>query len=456
MSTHPLVHEAPREGHTDDTLHAKNLATGPEANKERTTAQTNPTIVPPPSHGNPAVTSAGVTGPGNVATSSHPAAAGPHPPVDATHNTEKVIPVPNAPVSGTAPSNRLKQLERGELTILTDMLQHSYSNKDTFIVIPTTEEDDPHHPHHQAHNTQTSGDKALAKDVKKDQENLDKLKNRSNYVFKKIARALLKRNAAWGLHDHDHSHIVAAALFVPPARNPSQNANQLRLEDPKINEGQASHYVPLAKLFTKKNPKQLVLLGPSLIKRVRLELRLFDTAMTVHQRPDVGFLYFFGDLKTGLNNRDSSGPADQALTQHQNPQAVIAGNTDLQNHHANTLLQELGKQYPMQVTAERYRDNKRFLMLLQNGFQEIDKVQGFRERYAEGEAKVIAPGIGEKKVAHGEKGPDHVYESCFLSLVRGIYPSLKNEENDVRGVVAQKQADGVISDPKTVLPPAHV
>jgi len=49
-----------------------------------------------------------------------------------------------------------------------------------------------------------------------------------------------------------------------------------------------------------------------------------------------------------------------------------------------------------------------------------------------------------------------VYESCFITLTKGFYPSLKNVENDVRGIVAQKQASGIISDPTTVIPPAHV
>jgi len=194
-----------------------------------------------------------------------------------------------------------------------------------------------------------------------------------------------------------------------------------------------------------------------LIKRIRLELRLFDTAMTIHQRPDVAFLYFFGDLKTGnIMKNDPNGPADQSLIQDKNPMPVLDDNVTHRSQNMNTLLQELEKRFPMQVTAQRYRDNDRFLLLLQSGFQEIDKVQGFRQRGAEGDAHIIAPVIGTKQIAHAKQGPDFVYESCFITLAKGIYPSLKNVENDVRGIVPQKQAQGIISDPTTVMPPACV
>jgi len=292
--------------------------------------------------------------------------------------------------------------------------------------------------------------------VKKDQEHLDKLNSRRDYIFKKIARSLVKRNAAWGLYDPTNTHIVAAALMIPPSKEYHQNPNQLRLEDPNIDVGHADHYVPLAKLFTKKNPKQLILLGPALIKRIRIELRLFDTAMTVHQRPEVAFLYFFGDLKTeGHNAQDPNGPVDKSLTQHANPQNVLDQKEHFYSQNVSTLLEELGKRHPMQVTAQRYRDNQRFALLLQNGFQEIDKVQGFHQRKEEGEAHVWGPLIGHKETHHKE-GPDMVYESCFLALTKGIYPSLKDVENDVRGVVQEKQTHGVITDPTTVLPPVCV
>jgi len=121
----------------------------------------------------------------------------------------------------------------------------------------------------------------------------------------------------------------------------------------------------------------------------------------------------------------------------------------------STLLEELGKRYPMQVNAQRYRDNQRFVLLLQNGFQEIDKVQGFHQRKGEAGAHAWAPIMGHKET-HTSKGPDMVYESCFIALTKGVYPSLKNVENDVRGVIGQKEAQGVISNPTTVLPPAAV
>jgi hypothetical protein len=336
------------------------------------------------------------------------------------------------------------------------MLSYSYSSPNSFIILPTTEEDDAHSLHQQKHGHADSSDTKLAKDLKKDQEQIEKLNNRSNYVLKKIARALVKRGGAWGLYDNNHSHLVAAALLIPPSREISQKPSELRLEDPNINEGHSDHYVPLAKLFTKKNPKQLVMLGPNLIKRIRLELRLFDTAMTIHQRPETAFLYFFGDLKTGQISDDKSSTASQSLTQHQNPMHLLTENETLGSQNVNLLLEELGKRFPMQVNAQRYRDNNRFLMLLKNGFQEIDKVQGFHQRGAEAEAHVVAPGIGSKQIAHAREGPDLVYESCFITLTKGFYPSLKNVENDVRGIVPQKQASGIISDPTTVIPPAHV
>jgi len=193
-----------------------------------------------------------------------------------------------------------------------------------------------------------------------------------------------------------------------------------------------------------------------LIKRIRLELRLFDTAMTVHQRPDIAFLYFFGDLKTtGHNNvQDPSSPTDKSLTQNPNPMHVLSENEPKYSHNVSVLLEELGKRFPMQVNAQRYQDDQRFTLLLQNGFQEIDKVQGFHQRKSEAGGFVAGP--SGTKETHHQRGPDMVYESCFLTLTKGIYPSLKNVENDVRGIVPQKQTHGVISDPTTVLPPATV
>jgi hypothetical protein len=413
----------------------------------------------PPSHGNPPLTSAETPATkGNVPTTQHPSSAGPHPPIDATHHQEKIVTLPQ-PITGhsTVPSSRLKKLEKGHKSEITNMLSNSYSHANSFVVLPTTEEDDPHAAHHQPHHTSTSGEKKLAHEVKKDQAELDKITHRRHYIFKKISSALIARGAAWGLYDNTNTHIVAAALLIPPAQEYHQNPDQLRLEDPHINEGHAKHYLPLARLFTKKNPKQLMLLGPSLIKRIRLELRLFDTAMTIHQRPDVAFLYFFGDLKTTGedDNKDPSGPADKSLTQHTNPLPVLEDNEPKYSNNVSTLLEELGKRYPLQINALRYRDNQRFVLLLQNGFQEIDKVQGFHQRKSEGEAHVVGPIVGHKETHHKE-GPDMIYESCFITLTRGIYPSLKNVENDVRGIVAQKEAHGIISDPTTVLPPATV
>jgi hypothetical protein len=463
-SNHPLIHEKARG---EPYEHDSKVGTGPETRSAGATAETNPTIVPPPSHGNPPVTSADHPATkGNMPTSQHPAAAGPHPPMDATHHQEKVMNLPHPLSTNAAPSNRLRRLERGNLSDITNMLSRSYSSANSFIVLPSTEEDDPHAAHHQPHQTHTHGEQKLAHEVKKDQGDIDKLNSRRDYIFKKIGRALMKNGAAWGLYDATNTHLVASALLIPPAREYHQNPDQLRLEDPNINEGQASHYVPLAKLFTKKNPKQLLLLGPSLIKRIRLELRLFDTAMTVHQRPEVAFLYFFGDNKTtGQNdNKDPSDPAEKSLSQHPNPLPTLAQNEPQYSANVNTLLEELGKRYPIQVHAQRYRDNQRFVMLLQNGFQEIDKVQGFHQRrkeegvYAEGHILgIIPPGHKEGHDGHHRKeGPDMVYESCFITLTRGIYPSLKNVENDVRGIVPQKEVHGVISDPTTVLPPVTV
>jgi len=123
-------------------------------------------------------------------------------------------------------------------------------------------------------------------------------------------------------------------------------------------------------------------------------------------------------------------------------------------------MKELWNRYPMMVCAERYRDNQRFTLLLQNGFQEIDKVQGFHWRVGEKEKKMEKVGVTKEGVTketvmrEEEGGHEGVYESCFLTLMRGVYPSLKNVENDVRGIVPQKQVGGVISDPTTVIPPA--
>jgi hypothetical protein len=434
--------------------------TGPDTHKHQTTADKNPTIVNPPSCGNPPVTSEETPATkGNMQTECHPKAAGPHPPADATHKKETLVPLPN-PISSssTAPTNRLIKLEKAQLSEITKMLSYSYSGPNSLIVLPTTEDDDAHSLHQQQNtstDTTSTGETKLAKDLKKEQHQLEKLNHRRDYIFKKIARALMKRGEAWGLYDNTHTHIVAAALMIPPACGSSQNPNELRLEDPNINVGRADHYLPLAKIFTKKNPKQMLMFGPSLIKRIRLELRLFDTAMTIHQRPDCSFLYFFGDVKLGQNS-DSHGTANQSKIQHENPMPVLAENDTFGSNNVNILLEELGRRYPMQVIAQRYRDDRRFLMLLQNGFQEIDKVQGFHQRGAEGEAHVYAPGVGSKQIAHGREGPDLIYESCFITLIKGFYPSLKNVENDLRGIVAQKQADGIISDPTTVLPPAHL
>jgi hypothetical protein len=416
--------------------------------------------VNPPSHGNPPLTSAATPATkGNIPTAAHPDSAGPHPPIDATHKTERVVALPNPVTNDKAPlSNRLKQLEKGHLSDITNMLSYSYSDANSFIVVPSTEEDDPHSSHqHQQNLSATPGDNKLEKELKKDQAQLDKLNHRRDYIYKKIARGLVKRGAAWGLYDNTNTHLVAAAILIPPVRQICQNTTQLRLEDPNINEGHAEHYMPLANLFSKKNPKQLLLLGPSLIKRIRLELRLFDTAMTIHQRPDVAFLYFFGDTKTSGHpaHADPNGPADKSLSQHPNPMPALAENEPQYSQSVSTLLEELGKRYPMQVNAQRYRDNQRFVLLLQNGFQEIDKVQGFHQRKEDAEAHAYAPGMGHKET-HTHKGPDVVYESCFIALTKGIYPSLKSVENDVRGVVAQKEAQGVISNPTTVLPPASV
>jgi len=393
---------------------------------------------------------------GNVPTAQHPAAAGPHPPIDATHTQEKVINLPNNHTSNAVPSNRLKLLDKGHVSDVSNMLSQSYSSANTFIVLPTTDEEDGHEPGEHTGASGNHNEQKLVKQVKKDQENLDKLNSRRDYIFKKIARALVKRNAAWGLYDPTNTHVVATALMIPPTKEYHQNPNQLRLEDPNIDVGHADHYVPLAKIFTKKNPKQLLLLGPSLIKRIRIELRLFDTAMTIHQRPDMAFLYFFGDLKmSGHNAQDPNGPADKTLSQHPNPQNVLDQKEHFYSQNVSTLLEELGKKYPMQVTAQRYRDNERFALLLQNGFQEVDKVQGFHQRREEGEAHVWGPLIGHKETHHKE-GPDMVYESCFLTLAKGIYPSLKDVENDVRGIVHEKQTHGIITDPTTVLPPICV
>lgn len=182
--------------------------------------------------------------------------------------------------------------------------------------------------------------------------------------------------------------------------------------------------------------------------------------MTIHQRPEVAFLYFFGDTKLSGHptQADPNGPADQSLTQHSNPMHTLHANEPQYSHNVSTLLEELGKRFPMQVNAQRYRDNERFVLLLQNGFQEIDKIQGFHQRREEagGHAAVVAPPFEAHKETHKHKGPDVVYESCFIALTKGIYPSLKNVENDVRGVVPQKEAQGVISNPTTVLPPATV
>jgi hypothetical protein len=450
---HPLIHESARgspENH-------KKVGSGPETDSAGTTAVDNPTIVMPPSHGYPAVSSTNDSATrGNLPTAQHPAAAGPHPPIDATHHQEKIVPLPNPHTSTGTPSNRLRKLDRNHLSDIANMLSHSYSAANSFIVLPTTEEHDGHHPDDHSKPSGNSNQEKLVKEVKKDQEDLDKLNSRRDYIFKKIARALVKRDAAWGLFDPTNDHVVAAALLIPPSREYHQNPNDLRLEDPKVNEGHADHYVTLANLFTKKNPKQLVQLGPSLIKRIRIELRLFDTAMTVHQRPEMAFLYFFGDLATaGHNSQDPNGPADKSLSQDPHAKNTLQHNEAHYSQNVSTLLEELGKRYPMQVTTQRYRDNQRFALLLQNGFQEIDKVQGFHQRREEGEAHVWAPFLGHKETHHKE-GPDMVYESCFLTLTKGIYPSLKNVENDVRGVVEQKESHGVISDPTTVLPPATV
>lgn len=212
-TNHPLIHEHARG---EPYEHDSKLGTGPETRSAGTTAQTNPTIVLPPSHGNPPLTSANQPAThANIPTPQHPAAAGPHPPLDATHHQEKVMNLPHPLSTNDAPSSRLRKLDKGHLSDITNMLSHSYSSANSFIVLPSTEEDDPHAAHHQSHHTQTHGEHKLAHEVKKDQADVDKLNSRRDYIFKKIGRALVKHGAAWGLYDSTNTHLVASALLIP-------------------------------------------------------------------------------------------------------------------------------------------------------------------------------------------------------------------------------------------------
>jgi len=66
------------------------------------------------------------------------------------------------------------------------MLSYSYSDANSFIVLPSTEEDDPHSSHqHQQNLSATPGDNKLEKELKKDQAQLDKLNHRREYIYKK-------------------------------------------------------------------------------------------------------------------------------------------------------------------------------------------------------------------------------------------------------------------------------
>jgi len=174
--------------------------------------------------------------------------------------------------------------------------------------------------------------------------------------------------------------------------------------------------------------------------------------MTIHQRPDIAFLYFFGDIQ---DPKHSDTPVEKSLTPNPNPIPALAAIGNEQSPNSLMLLEELGKLFPMQVTAQRYRDNHRFDLLIKNGFQEIDRVQGFHQRKTGSYAKIVGPLVGSKEEVR-EGDHDMMYESCFISLTRGFYPSLKHVENDLRGIVHQKQTHGVISDPSTVLPPASI
>jgi len=415
------------------------------SSEANSTAQTNPTIEHPPSRGQPPLTSADQpASTSNVKTSLHPPSAGPHPPTDATHQTEQTVPIPTPSgeidTSSSSKNTFVQRLNSSHLTQVKRMLSTTYSDTNSFIIIPTTETDETIHENQNP---------SVAKELKEDQKHLDNFPQRREYVFKKIAKTLLKKEAGWGLFDMNQSRLLAAALVIPPARDPGMNPSELKLERPEKDVGGSSHYVPLANLFTKKNPKQLLLLGPRLIKRIRTELRLFDTAMTVHQRPDIGFLYFFGDVRMeGCDEK--AGTTEQSLVQpvNVNPVERMEEEETKKLMPVNILMKELWNRYPMMICAERYRDNKRFKLLLQNGFQEIDKVQGFHWRAGEKEKRK------EKEGVMKEEGHEGVYESCFLSLMRGVYPSLKSVENDLRGVVPQKEVGGVISDPTTVIPPA--